>query len=134
MRSKVAERILENTPEDVKIFARLYAALAVKINRIIKEKGLTQKALAEKMNKKPSEIHKWLSGEHNFTLRSIAKLEAELEAPLIVVPGHSHHTEFVSGNVKTIQSYVHPKKPAVKRLTSKDWINGTLKTKLANVG
>lgn len=86
MRSKVFQRILDKTPEDVKIFTRHYGDLVVRINSLLKEKGYTQKDLAEKLNKKPSEISKWLKGEHNFTLRSLAKLEAELGAPLLYVP------------------------------------------------
>ena len=134
MRSKVAARILANTPEDIKIFTRLYASLAVKINRILKEKGLTQKALAERMDKSPSEIHKWLNGEHNFTLRSIAKLEAELGETLIVIPNRHQQNEFVSGNIKTLQSYVNPQRDYGKKLKAKDWITGTLQIKLGNVG
>jgi len=49
MRSKVAERILANTPEEVKVFARIYGDLVVRINLLIKEKGYTQKVLAEFM-------------------------------------------------------------------------------------
>lgn len=86
MRSKVADRILAKTPEDAKIFARLYGNLIVRINSVLKAKGYTQKSLAEKLDKNPSEIHKWLSGEHNFTLRSIAKLQAELGEILLEVP------------------------------------------------
>lgn len=86
MRSKVADRIAANTPKDVKIFARMYGDLVVRINSLLKEKGYTQKELAEKLDKKPSEISKWLKGEHNFTIRSLAKLEAELGAPLLHVP------------------------------------------------
>lgn len=86
MRSKVFQRILDKTPEDVKIFTRHYGDLVVRINSLLKEKGYTQKDLAEKLDKKPSEISKWLKGEHNFTLRSLAKLEAELGAPLFYVP------------------------------------------------
>lgn len=37
------------------------------------------------MDKKPSEINKWLKGNHNFTLKTIAKLEAELGEPIIEV-------------------------------------------------
>ena len=84
-RSKVAEQMLANTPEDVKIFVRLYATLAIKVNRLLKAKGLTLKAVSEKPDKALFEIHKWLSGEYNFILRSIAKLEAELGEPLIEV-------------------------------------------------
>lgn len=35
------------------------------------------------MDKKPSEINKWLKGNHNLTLKTLAKLEAELGEPLI---------------------------------------------------
>lgn len=86
MRSKIAKRILDNTPEDVKIFVRLYADIIVRVNQLLKEKGFTQKQLAEKLGKTPSEIHKWLSNEHNFTLKSLAKLQAELGSPILYVP------------------------------------------------
>ena len=86
MKSKIAARILADTPEEVKIFAKLYGNLVVRINSILKEKGYTQKYLAEKLDKNPSEINRWLNGEHNFTLRSIAKLEAELGETLLEVP------------------------------------------------
>ena len=38
------------------------------------------------------EISKWLGGNHNFTLRSLAKLQAELGEEIIQVPGYSHLT------------------------------------------
>ncbi|WP_442787241.1 helix-turn-helix domain-containing protein [Flavobacterium suncheonense] len=86
MRSKVAQRILAETPEETKIFARLYADIVVRINQLLKENNLSQKDLADKMEKRPSEINKWLTGEHNLTLRSLAKLQAELGEPIINVP------------------------------------------------
>ncbi|MBN2891238.1 MAG: helix-turn-helix transcriptional regulator [Bacteroidales bacterium] len=86
MKSNIAERILANTPKDVEIFARLYGDLVVRINSILKEKNYSQKKLAESLGKKPSEINKWLKGDHNFTLRSLAKLEAELGEPILYIP------------------------------------------------
>jgi transcriptional regulator with XRE-family HTH domain len=86
MRSKVAKRILAETPEETKIFARLYADIVVRINQLLKAKGFSQKDLADKLEKRPSEVNKWLIGEHNFTMRSLAKLEAELGEPIINVP------------------------------------------------
>jgi transcriptional regulator with XRE-family HTH domain len=83
MRSKVAKRILEETPEEVRIFVRQYTDIVLRINQILKAKGYTQKDLAEKMNKKPSEINKWLKGNHNLILKTLAKLEAELGEPII---------------------------------------------------
>jgi transcriptional regulator with XRE-family HTH domain len=35
------------------------------------------------MKKRPSEINKWLKGNHNLTLKTLAKLEAELGEPII---------------------------------------------------
>ncbi len=89
MRSKVAARILSETPEDVKIFTSWYADLVVRVHEIMRTKNITQKGLAEKLGKKPSEISKWLNGGHNFTLRSLAKLEAELGESLLYIPKHS---------------------------------------------
>jgi transcriptional regulator with XRE-family HTH domain len=107
MRSKVFQRILDNTPKDVEIFVRLYADLVVRINQLLRENNISKKELAEKMDKKPSEISKWLSGEHNFTLRSLAKLSAELGEPLMEVPKKKAQTAFVeAGFVCRVHTFV----------------------------
>jgi len=38
MRSKIAKRILDKTPKEVEIFARMYGDLVVRINSLLKEK------------------------------------------------------------------------------------------------
>lgn len=86
MRSKVAQEILVETPEETRIFVRQYADIVVRINELLLQKGYTQKDLAEKLQKKPSEINKWLKGTHNITLKTLAKMEAVLGAPIISVP------------------------------------------------
>lgn len=106
MRSKVLDRILKNTPKEVEIFVDLYADLVVKINQILKEKGITKKDLADKMDKQPSEISKWLGGDHNFTLKSLAKLSAELGEDLIMVKPSSKSYNFVDGEVRTVHTFV----------------------------
>jgi transcriptional regulator with XRE-family HTH domain len=83
MRSNVAKKIREETPEEVRIFVRQYTDIVLRINQILHEKGYTQKDLAERMKKRPSEINKWLRGNHNLTLKTLAKLEAELGEPII---------------------------------------------------
>lgn len=85
MRSKIAQRIVDETPQEVRIFVRKYGDIVVRINQLLREKGYTQKELASKLDKTPSEISKWLNGDHNFTLRSIAKLEAILGEPILIV-------------------------------------------------
>jgi transcriptional regulator with XRE-family HTH domain len=88
MRSKITKKILDETPEEARIFVRKYGDIVVRVNQLLREKGFTQKDLAGKLDKTPSEISKWLKGDHNFTLRSIAKLEAILGEPILVVPKH----------------------------------------------
>lgn len=86
MKSKVAERMMAKMPDDVKIFVEKYADIVVRVNQLLREKKYSQRDLALKLDKSPSEISKWLGGNHNFTLRSIAKLEAELGETLLYVP------------------------------------------------
>ncbi|WP_312818361.1 helix-turn-helix domain-containing protein [Kaistella carnis] len=85
MKSKLYKQILEETPLETKIFVDKYSDLILRINQILREQGISQKELAENMDKKPSEISRWLSGNQNITLRSIAKLEAELGETLIEI-------------------------------------------------
>ncbi len=101
MRSDIAREILESTPNDVKIFVSWYADLVVRIHEILEEKGISQKTLAEKMGKKAPEISRWLSGDHNFTLRSLAKLQAELGEPLLYVPRRMHFQRGIQKRTKT---------------------------------
>lgn len=113
MRSKIAQRIIDETPEEVKIFVKKYGDLVVRVHQVLREKGITQKELAKRMDKTPSEISKWLSGDHNLTLRSIAKLEAELGVDLLhVSKKDSFH---VQRNV-SIRSTVAPQKPIGKEV------------------
>lgn len=100
MRSKTVDKLLKKTPRDVEIFVDWYADLVVRINQLLEENDITKTELAEKLDKKPSEISKWLNNEHNFTLRSLAKLSAELGEPLLEVPKRKAHTEFLEDGFK----------------------------------
>jgi transcriptional regulator with XRE-family HTH domain len=61
-------------------------AIADKIDAIIKKKGMTQKEFAKKMNKTEVEVSRWLSGTHNFTLKTIAKITAVLGESIVIIP------------------------------------------------
>jgi transcriptional regulator with XRE-family HTH domain len=119
MRSKTVDRLLKTTPEDIKIFVDLYADLTVRINELLREKGITKKELADRLDKSPSEISKWLSGEHNFTLRSLAKLSAELGEPLLEVPKISK-TEVVQDGF-VYKQHIFTSCQKIEPNTSKKW-------------
>ena len=97
MKSKVAKDMSAKVSDEIRIFTEKYADLVVLINQILAEKGFTKKDLAETMNKHPSEIHRWLTGEHNFTIRSLCKLESELKTTLIEVPVRK--TKYSEGSI-----------------------------------
>jgi len=91
MKSNIARRILAETPEETKIFVKKYAEIVACVHDLMQQQGLTQRDLAARMAKNPSELSRWLHGEHNMTLRSLAKLEAELGEDIIVVRRLSSH-------------------------------------------
>ena len=45
----------------------------------------TQKDFARLLNKRDSEISKWLTGRHNFTTQTIARIETALGSKLISI-------------------------------------------------
>jgi transcriptional regulator with XRE-family HTH domain len=59
--------------------------ISARIDDALKAKGWTQKQLADIMGKRPSEVTKWLSGNHNFTLETISLIEKNLGITLILI-------------------------------------------------
>lgn len=59
--------------------------LSDRIHEILEAKGLSQKDLAEMLGKKESQISKWMTGTHNFTIRTLALLEVKLGASIFQV-------------------------------------------------
>ncbi len=51
----------------------------------MRERGLSKKQLADAIGKRPSEITRWLSGEHNFTIATIGMLSTFFGKPIITV-------------------------------------------------
>ena len=82
---KLYKKRFKNTdlvPEK-EIFINYSGGVAKKLKRLLKDKGWTQKALANQLSKSPSEVSKWLSGTHNFTLKTIALLETLFDTSLL---------------------------------------------------
>ena len=56
-------------------------------NLYIVQRGLRQKDLASMLDKKESEISKWMRGTHNFTIETISQIEKVLGEPILQVIG-----------------------------------------------
>ena len=129
MKNKLFTSIVDNAPKEAEVFVEKYTALILRINQILRDKGISQKKLADAMDKKPSEISRWLNGGQNLTLKSIAKLEAELGETLIEIPTSQISTKFkeewhVSVHTFTVERRIE-KVEKKKNIISKDiqWLS-----------
>lgn len=57
--------------------------LAIKIADAIEQSGMSKKEFATKLGKQPSEISKWLSGTHNFTIDTLNDISSVLNIRLV---------------------------------------------------
>ncbi|MDE6081893.1 MAG: helix-turn-helix transcriptional regulator [Muribaculaceae bacterium] len=51
----------------------------------MQERGLNKRQFAKALSKRPNEITRWLSGEHNFTISTLAMLSTFFGKPIINV-------------------------------------------------
>ena len=85
---KLFNECLANVPNDITIEIDLSFDIANKIDKILSDRKISQKDFAA------------IKGTHNFTLRTIAKISAVLEEPIIEVAGeHKTNNEYVFINL-----------------------------------
>ena len=65
---------------------RISVDVGAQIFEYMKESGINQRQLAERLGKRESEISKWLNGSHNFTIETIAKIEDTFDKDIVLVP------------------------------------------------
>lgn len=85
IRNNLFRQCLAEIPAEQKAEFELSYGIAERISAILKARGITQKEFAGQLNKRESEISKWLTGRHNFTMQTIAKIETSLGCKLIDV-------------------------------------------------
>ncbi len=78
-------QMAEAVPSDIKQEVELKVAISNRIYELMMKRGLSKVEFAQALSKRPSEITKWLSGQHNFTLRTISLLSAFFGEDLIRV-------------------------------------------------
>lgn len=74
----------EITPQE-REETKLSFAVSDRIYELMQENGLTKKQFADALGKRPCEVTKWLSGQHNFTLSTISMLSAFFGKPIVSV-------------------------------------------------
>ncbi len=83
------EASIASISDESKIFVDKSLEIADYIFHVMQQREMKQKQLAEKMGKTEAEVSKLLAGMHNYTLRSLAKIEAALGTTIIYTPKHS---------------------------------------------
>ena len=79
------EELFNEIPPAKREETRLSFAISNRIDALMKEKGLNRKQLAEAVGKRPNEVTRWLSGEHNFTISTLSMLSTFFGHPIISV-------------------------------------------------
>lgn len=73
------DQLVGEVNPDTKAYVAQRMALAVRISNALCVKGWTKVQFANQMGKEPSEITKWLSGTHNFTVNTLTAIGLKLD-------------------------------------------------------
>lgn len=77
--------IFNEIPKEKREETRLSFAISNRLDMLMHKNGLNKKQFAEALGKRPNEITRWLSGEHNFTISTLAMLSSFFGEPIITV-------------------------------------------------
>lgn len=83
--SKTLEDMLGPIPEAIRSEVELSFQISDRINELMEQRGLTKKQFADALGRRPSEITKWLSGQHNFTIATLGMLSSFFGQPIITI-------------------------------------------------
>lgn len=75
--------------------------ISTQILEVLENKKMLQKDFAVMMGKSEAEISKWLSGFHNFTIKTISNIEVVIGETIIVTP-----KQMLSNATKEISSLI----------------------------
>ena len=78
-------KMLAAVPADIQQEVDLEVAISNRINDLMLRQGLSKLEFAQALGKRPSEVTKWLNGQHNFTIRTLSSLSAFFGESLIRV-------------------------------------------------
>lgn len=81
--SQTLRKILNEIPKQEYEKIKKKMLLATRIDEARIKAGLKKLELAKALNKRPSEISKWLSGTHNFTVDTLWDIEKALSVKLV---------------------------------------------------
>lgn len=82
---KKYNEMIGEVPDHIQREMEFCVEISEKIEALMMERGLTKKQFADAIGKRPCEITKWLSGQHNFTVSTLAMISSFFNCPIITV-------------------------------------------------
>ena len=77
--NKLMDSIRKSTPAETNKQVDFCVAIANRVFDLMNEKGIKQRDLAKLLGKTETEVSRWLSGTHNLTIATIAKMAVVLD-------------------------------------------------------
>lgn len=81
-KGNVLKNLFEEMKEIEKVQIETKFNLANALESLLKNKGISKSEFAAKMGKSPSEISKWMSGKHNFTIDTLMEIAHALKVDI----------------------------------------------------
>jgi len=107
MNKRLEER-RKSISKDVDISVRQSFDIVDRIHVILAKQGKEQKDLARLLGKNESEISKWMSGTHNFTISTLAKIQVVLGESIIQVTKETQLDKPIACRSLPIPSTIYP--------------------------
>lgn len=101
------QKVVDSTPAHIRTEVQYNMDILERLNELLQEKfDGKQRLLAEKLGKSEAEVSKMLNGMQNFTIRTLAKLEAAFDSPIIHVATSHHDATFAQVKMTSETSHV----------------------------
>ena len=78
-------QIVASIPPSIRAEVDLEMSISTRIYELMTQRGLSKAEFARSIGKRPCEVTKWLSGQHNFTVATLAMLSTFFGQPIITV-------------------------------------------------
>lgn len=79
------DEMVANVPEAIKQEVDMGFAISNKLCELMSKRGMSKADLAKGIGHRPAEVTKWLSGQYNFSIKTLAMLSAFFGESLIMV-------------------------------------------------
>ncbi len=98
--SPIIEEILNSIPPVEREKTKNRMIIAARMDDYMTQAGLSKMELSRRLNKRPSEITRWLSGTHNFTTDTLTEIAFELKVTIADL--HKSKAELIKQREETV--------------------------------